>query len=184
MISQRFGRRMSALLLLAVSATGTANAATQGNLGATSTGSVVINASVPSRVMISGLSDVSFLNQDPTVAASNAQNVCVWSNTATKGYKLTATGDGTGTSFKLKSGALAEIPYSVQWAATTGQTTGSALTSGTQVAGLTSTATKSDCSSGPAKTASLIVGITAANLQDMQAGPTYTGLLTLVVAPE
>src|SRR5262245_5627324 len=67
-------------------------AATQGNLGATSTGSVAITASVPSRVRITGLADVAFTNQDPGTDASNAQDVCVWSNTATKGYTITATG--------------------------------------------------------------------------------------------
>ena len=59
--------------LLAVLAGETAQAATQGSLGSTSTGSVSISASVPSRVRISGLSDVALTNVDPSVDASNAQ---------------------------------------------------------------------------------------------------------------
>ena len=43
-----------------------ASAATQGTLGATSTGNITITVSVPSRVQITGLTDVAFTNVDPT----------------------------------------------------------------------------------------------------------------------
>lgn len=162
---------------------GTAVAATQGTLGATSTGSVTINASVPNRVQLSGLSDVSFLNQDPATAALNAQNVCVWSNTSTKGYNVTATGSGTAGAFTLSNAALT-VPYSVEWSQTSGQSSGTALATGAALTGLKSTATSSNCSSGVSSSASLIVKISTANLQTMQAATTYTGTLTLVVAPE
>lgn len=160
-----------------------ASAATDGSLGATSTGTVKVTASVPNRVELSGLTDVAFTNQDPASAASNAQNVCVWSNTSTGGYHVTATGSGTGSAFTLANGALT-VPYSVQWAGSTGQTSGSPLTSGTALTGLTSTAVNPTCSAGPATTASLIVNIAATDLQTMKASTTYTGTLTLVVAPE
>jgi hypothetical protein len=162
---------------------GTAFAATQGTLGATSTGSISIGASIPNRVQISKLTDVSFTNQDPSVNASNAQSVCVWSNTSTKGYNVTATGSGTASAFTLANGALT-VPYSVEWAGSSAQSSGSALTAGTALTGLTSTATNMNCASGPATSASLIVKISSANLQTMQAATTYTGTLTLVVAPE
>ncbi len=159
-----------------------ATAATQGALGATSTGSVVITASVPNRARITGLSDVTFTSQDPNSAASNAQNVCVWSNTATKGYTVTATGSGTAGAFTLANGGLT-VPYSVQWAATSGQTSGNALTSGAASASLVSAATNQSCASGPATSASLVVGISTNDLGGMQAATNYTGTLTLVVAP-
>ena len=133
--------------MLALLATG-ASAATQGTLGSTSTGSVSINASVPNRIQLTGLTDVSFLNQDPAVAAASTQNVCVWSNTSTKGHFVTATGSGTARASTLANGALT-VPYRVDWAG-----------------------------------ASVIVKISTANLQAMQAATTYTGTLTLVVAPE
>jgi len=84
---------------------GPAFAATQGSLGATSTGTVSITASVPNRARITGLTDVSFANQDPSTAASNAEDVCVWSNTATKAYTITATGSGSGSAFTLSNGS-------------------------------------------------------------------------------
>lgn len=182
MNSTLFRRLSTAFLAAALVQTGAA-AATQGSLGATSTGSITIGASVPNRVEISGLTDVSFANQDPAIAAANAQNVCVWSNTGTKGYSITATGSGTASAFTLANGALS-VPYSVEWAGSSGQASGTALTSGTALAGLTSTAANPTCSSGPSSTASLIVKISTANLQTMQAATNYTGTLTLVVAPQ
>ena len=162
---------------------GAAAAATQGSLGATSTGSVAIGASVPNRVELSGLNDVSFLNQDPATAALNAQNVCVWSNTSTKGYNVTASGSGTASAFTLSNGALT-VPYSVEWSQTSGQSAGTALATGTALTGLKSIATSATCATGASSSASLIVKMSTANLQTMQAATTYTGTLTLVVAPE
>jgi hypothetical protein len=175
----RFGVASVAALAVA----GTAQAATQGSQGATSTGSVSISASVPNRVRISGLSDVAFTNVDPAVDASNAQNVCVWSNTGTKGYNITASGSGAGSAFTLSNAAL-NVPYSVEWSGSSGQSSGTGLTSGTALTGLTSTATNASCASGPSASASLIVKILSANLQSMPASTNYTGTLTLVVAPE
>ena len=172
---------LATLIVLTVG--GTASASTQGSLGSTSTGSVSISASIPSRVRISGLSDVAFTNVDPTVDASNAQNVCVWSNTGTHGYQLTASGSGAGSAFTLANASLT-VPYTVEWSATSGQTSGTALTAGSALTGLTSAATNSNCASGPAASASLIVKIGSADLQTMDAATSYTGTLTLLVAPE
>ena len=173
----------SAAVVIAALASVPAMAATQGTLGATSTGTVAISASVPNRARITGLSDVAFTNQDPNTVASNAQNVCVWSNTATKGYTVTASGSGTSSAFTLANGLLT-VPYSVAWNAASGATTGTALATGTASAGLVSTATQQICSAGPATTSSLVVGITTADLGGMQAATSYTGTLTLVVTPQ
>jgi hypothetical protein len=169
--------------LAALANASAAGAATQGSQGSTSTGSLSVSVSIPNRVQISGLTDVAFTNQDPSVAALNAQNVCVWSNTSTRGYNIDASGSGAAGAFTLANGALT-VPYSVEWAASSGATSGTALTAGTALTGLTSTAANATCSSGPASTASLIVGISTADLQSMQAATSYTGTLTLVVAPE
>ena len=158
-------------------------AATQGSLGATSTGSVAISASVPARARLSGLNNVTFSSVNPANNASNAQNICAWSNTPTKGYRITASGSGAGNAFTLSAGALS-VPYTVQWHGTSGQTSGTALSAGSQSGGFVSAATHQQCSSGPAASASLIVGITATNLQTMQAATNYTGTLTLLMTPQ
>jgi hypothetical protein len=184
--SIKLSERTVALICLALTgglAPAEALAASQGTLGATSTGSVAITASVPTRARITGLSDVSFTNQDPATAASSAQNVCVWSNTATKAYTITATGSGAANAFTLSNGTTT-VPYSVEWAASSDQTSGTALGTGTASSSQTSTATHQTCTSGPASSASLIVGITTANLGTMSAGSSYTGTLTLLVTPQ
>lgn len=163
---------------------GPALAATQGSLGSTSTGSVTITATVPNRAQLTALSDISFTNADPSTAATNSQSVCAWSNTATKGYSITATGSGTGGAFTLASGALTPVPYSVQWNQSTGQSSGTSLTTATALGSLVSTATKPTCNSGPSTTSSLIVTIGASDLQDMVAATSYTGTLTLLMTPQ
>ncbi len=160
-----------------------AAAPTQGSLGATSTGIINISASVPNRARISGLSDVAFTNQDPATAASNAQNVCVWSNTATKAYTITASGSGAASAYTLSNGS-GTVPYTVEWAATSGQTSGTALTAGSASASLTSAAVNQNCSSAPLTTASLIVKMSTTDLGTMSAGSSYTGSLTLLVTPQ
>lgn len=176
---------MAAAILLATPFVGatTAIAATDGSLGATSQGTVDITASVPSRVRLSKLTDVSLLNQDPGSDAVANQNVCVWSNTATSGYSITATGNGAGNAFTLASGTNT-VPYSVEWAGVSGQNSGSALATGVASTGYTSVATQQLCNAGPSASASLIVKITSADLSTMSAGQSYTGTLTLLVAPE
>jgi hypothetical protein len=178
------GRSMMLGLMLGCAiSTSEAMAANQGTLGATSTGDIAISASIPSRARITGLSDVSFANQDPSTAASAAQDVCVWSNTATKAYTITATGSGTGSAFTLSNGA-GTVPYAVEWAATSGQTSGSALIAGTASSSQASGAVDQTCSSAPAASASLIVKMTTTDLGTMTAGSNYTGTLTLLVTPQ
>ena len=156
----------------------------QGTLGSTSTGVVGISATIPQRVQISGLSDFAFGTLDPATAASTPENVCVWSNTTTKGYSITATGSGTASAFTLSNGTTT-LAYGVQWNGTSGQTSGTVLTTNTAATGFTSTATTPTCSSGPLTTASLVVGFTTTQLQAAVGSATaYTGTLTLVVAPQ
>ena len=182
MKSQLINGSLMCAVAAAALAGGTAHAGTQGTLGATSTGTVAISASVPNRARITGLVDVAFLTQDPNTAASSAQNVCLWSNTATKGYTITASGSGATSAFTLANGTLT-VPYSVQWSASSGATTGTALTTATASAGLVSTATQQTCATGVTSSASLIVNIGTSDLGSMQAQTTYTGTLTLLVTP-
>ena len=181
----RRSNRANLTLIAAIAAvipTAQASAATDGSLGATSTGTVGITASVSTRAKITGLTNVSFVGQDPATAASSAQSICVWSNTATKAYSITASGSGTGSAFTLTNGS-ATVPYLVEWAASSGATSGSALSAGSASGSLTSTATNQNCASGPTASASLIVKMTTNDLGTMVGGSSYTGTLTLLVSP-
>jgi hypothetical protein len=176
-------RALVGSLLVALAATAApVIAATDGALGATSTGTLSITASVPNRARITGLGDIDFTNQDPASAASAAQDVCVWSNTATKAYTITASGSGDSSAFTLSNGG-ASVPYQVQWAGAAGALTGTVLTPGSASASFTSTATNQNCASGPNASASLIVGVDTSDLGTMSAGSNYTGTLTLLVTP-
>lgn len=138
-----------------------------------------------SLVRITKLTDVSFVSLDPFVQASRSQSICVFSNTATSGYNVTAQGSGAGSAFTLSGGAgVPVLPYSVQWSAQSGQTVGTTLSPNVPLTSLTSTATQQACTNGPATTASLIVVLSPGDLQSASAGINYTGALTLVVAPE
>lgn len=183
--SSTFFRRAAAATIGAALIAGSAGAVTsQGTLGVTSTGTVQITASVANRAQITGLTDVTFSGVDPGTAQTQAQSNCVWSNTSTKGYSITATGSGTANAFTLLNGTSNTVPYTVSWAQTSGQSTGSALTSGTALGSQTTAAVNPTCSTSPTTTSSLIVGISAPNLQTMIAGASYTGTLTLVVSPQ
>lgn len=177
-----FVRGVVALTLGASALAGVpALAATQGSMGATSTGSISITATVPNRARISGLTDVAFTNVDPSVDAASSQGPCVWSNTATRKYTIEATGSGASNAFTLTDGSVT-VPYSVGWAASTGATTLTALNAGTASSAFTATSTNIACSGGADST--LKVSILANDLQNMVATNTYSGTLTLVVTPQ
>jgi hypothetical protein len=106
----------------------------------------------------------------------------VWSNTSGKTYTVTATGDGASKAFTLSNGS-GTVPYSVEWAGTTGQTSGSSLTTNTASASFTSGAVDQTCSSAPSTTASLVVKIGTTDLGTMTSGSNYSGVLTLSIAP-
>lgn len=136
-----------------------------------------------SNVRITGLSDVAFgtvanLSTDWTLS----QNICVYSNTATSGYHVQATGSGSGGAFTLASGSNA-LAYEVEWNPVSGQSTGTTLSPNVALTGQVSSATQQSCNSGPATSASLIVILRAAQLSAATAG-SYSGTLTLLVGPE
>ena len=138
-----------------------------------------------SNVRISGLTNLSFNTvTDLTSDSSLAEDVCVYSTSPTNGYRVTATGSGTGGAFTLSPASGSNtLAYEVQWKAQAGQTSGSQLTAGSPLVGQTSAASQQQCNSGPAASASLIVILRAAALSSATTG-SYSGSLTLLIAPE
>ncbi len=140
-------------------------------------------AAASNKVRITNLADVAF----GTVAnlgadAVQSQNVCLFADTLSTGYNITAAGTGPGGAFQLMSGA-SPMAYEVQWSRSAGQSSGVALTPNVPLTGQTSNATQQSCSTGPATTASLIIVLRSAALSSAVAG-SYSGSLTLVVGPE
>lgn len=134
-------------------------------------------------VRITKLSDVNFgLIANLNVDARRSQNLCVFSGRPNLGYNVRAIGTGPGGTFSLFNG-VDRLPYEVQWAGTSGQTSGLNLTANVVRTGLVSSAAQQTCSNGPPTTASLIILLRAAALQS-SGGGNYSGTLTLVIAPE
>ena len=109
------------------------------------------------KVRITSLSDVAF-GTIPSLAvdAVRSQSVCLFADTTTNGYTITATGTGPAGTFELTSG-LAAMPYEVEWSSSAGQSSGIQLTPNLPLTGQVSPATHQTCNNGPATSASLIL---------------------------
>lgn len=167
-----------AMAVAGVALSGVSMAATNGTVGATSTGTVVINATIPKLIRITGLADVTMVLPAPvdddlgyTAAATGASTACVRQNGTGAKYGILATSANSG--FNLKSGTLT-VPYTVKWG-------GSALAYSSNLAGQTPDSTS--LGSCVAVANKLQVEISASALNDALAG-TYTDTVTLVVTPE
>ena len=171
-----------ALVAPCLALAGTAEAAQQGEMGATSSGSVGISLSVAPRARISGLKDISISDADPASNIRTAENICVWSNSPAGAYTLTAGGSGSGGAFEL-AGGQQTLAYSVEWAQSTGQDSGQTLAGGQTATNLQAAATQSDCGSGTGS-ARLVVAMDSGQLAAAQPGTAYTGALTLTVSPQ
>ena len=135
-------------------------------------------------VRLSNLADVDFsVINNLGLDSSRSQDVCAYSQSATNGYNVRASGSGGSGAFTLSNGASGTLDYEVRWNASAGSPSGTLLSPNVPLTGLTSTATQNQCKNGPANSASLIVVIRSAAATAATAG-SYTGTLTLVIAPE
>jgi hypothetical protein len=134
-------------------------------------------------VQILSLSDFAFgtissLSSSPSVA----QTVCLYSSL--NSYSIRASGSGTGNAFALTSAATADqLNYTVQWAPTGGQSSGTLLVAG-QATRFTPPLLNVLCSLPGilAGSASLIITLPSQSLSTVRAG-SYSGTLTLLVSP-
>jgi hypothetical protein len=163
------------LLMLAAPA----QSATDGNLGATSSGTAGVSVVVPQMVRITGLADLAINPYaGPTSAASG--NVCVYSNTGN--YQITATTVETAFSMIGQTDATQSITYAVEWAATSGAGTGTALTYNTALGAQSSGGANLACANVGGTNSTLIVRVTDTDI-GVATAQTYAGTLNLVVAP-
>lgn len=173
------------ILVLAMAAAGVAFsgasvAATDGNVGATSTGTVVINATIPKLIRITGLADITMTVPaavDPdlgyTTPATGSSTACVRQNGTGARYGIVAT--SANSAFDLKSGTLT-VPYTLKWG-------GAALGYNSNLAAqVPDSTTLGACAPVADK---LQVEISAAALNTAQGSATaYTDTVTLVVTPQ
>lgn len=157
-----------------------ASAASQGSLGATSTGSISITLSVQPRVKISGLRDAALTVSDRSMAVADVQTVCVWSNTAGNAYSVTAAGSGPGGAFELSDGNRT-VSYDVLWSSRVAETP-VILSSG--LASATNAGAKDYECKSQSEAARLEIRVEPAALQVTEPGATYGGSLSLLVSPQ
>ncbi|MDO6414998.1 hypothetical protein Q4F19_11455 [Sphingomonas sp. BIUV-7] len=129
-------------------------------------------------VNISNLSDVDFGALPTTgVDQTKTQSVCAYSGLLGGKYSVTATGSGAGGAFTLANGG-ATLAYEVQWAGSSGQTSGTNLTAGSALPGQTMLLS---CPVIGATDASLILVIRGTAIVAARAG-NYNGTLTIILA--
>jgi hypothetical protein len=149
-------------------------AATQGTLGATSTGNFLITAVLQDLVQVSSLDDLNLGTYPGTGALSGSEGFCVYRN-GTGAYTATLTGSGAASAFTIASGANT-MAYTVTY-------NGSAIITGGTTATQAGNSSVTDCGgANVANNATIAVNITQAVLQASPTG-TYTGTLTILVSP-
>lgn len=152
-------------------------AATDGTQGSSSTGSTEISVTKQAEMKISGLNDIALTVQGDG-SATGSSTACIYRN-GTGSYSVTATGSGAASTFSLTDGASGVMPYSVTFSDGTNTPT---LTSNTAATNLSGANTLSATCNGGTN-ATVAVTVSALEFSSAPAG-SYTGTLTLVIAPE
>ncbi len=166
-----------AAMLAVAPLTKQATAASDGTLGATSSGSTDITLTIPNLVQISGLTDIN-LGSWSGGNMSGSISFCVYSNTGN--YTIMASSaNGTGTTFRLNQG-VNFIPYEVDW--TDSAPTTANLDHAVVSASVSAVAASSNCGGGT--NTSLLVTVQASDLGAAPpSGTPYSDTLTLLVTP-
>jgi hypothetical protein len=157
--------------------------ATQGTSGSTSTGTLDISIALAEVVQVSALNDIIFPVWGGTGDMTEFDDLCIYSNTAGGGYKVTVNGSGAGGIFEVTDGSNTMI-YNAYWNDQALPTGVSSLTANVQLTGQTGASTDSlDCSSGSSLTSRIVVEFLDATLS---AAPVsvYGGTITLTIEPE
>jgi len=159
--------------------------ATDGLLGTTSTGTLLISLSINSVIKISEMDDLTF-SFTPGVDSgpiSDSTTFCVYTNNGTGNYSATVTSaNASGTTFRAFDGSSNYIVYTAEWDDDIALGSPSTLQSGVQLTGITGAdTTNQDCLA--TDVAVLRVTFSDAALQAAAQG-SYSDTITAIVAPE
>ena len=161
--------------------TGPAEAARQGSLGGTSSGSISITVSVPAQARVS-VADIELASTDSDGVLTGSQEICVTSNSLARSFTVAAVGSGSEGSLELSNGSRA-VAYSVRWSSPESRGRGSPPWMTLPTASVdASSSGEPDCRSGLGL-ALLTVAVEDSRLgRATPAGP-YGGALTLMLSP-
>ena len=151
-------------------------AATQGTVGFSSTGDLIITMNVTDDVRISALEDLDFGTLSG-VGGTETSPACIYRNSGTTSrlYEVSAVGSGLGGAYTLTGITGATVPYSVTFNDTTAGGASTAMSIGGTARGDINCATLGN-------NASIDVTISDAAAQAAPADA-YRGTLTLTVSP-
>lgn len=156
-----------------------ANAASQGTIGATSSGGVRISVSIPAPARVSGLSDVEFGGAGASAATGIARDFCFTG--AAGAYTVTATGSGPGGLLSLSNGDE-RVAYRVEWLSRSEAPLGETFSMGGSMM-IEAAARQSDCGQAPSS-GRLMIALEPADAEKLLAGAAYTGVLVLMLSPQ
>jgi hypothetical protein len=141
-----------------------------------------ISIFIAPRILISSIQDLT--PPDFTGSGDRVDNddICVYTNSQSGAYRITATGDGSGGAFAVRDPQTGNLPYSLYWNDTSGTTGGVALQPGVALVNQTGADTSSQTCSGSGNS-NIRVVFQAATLLANQPG-TYSGNVALLVEPE
>ena len=160
-------------------------AATDGTLGATSTGTLAISLTINSAIQVSEMDDLtfSFTPGVDTGPITDNSTFCVYTNNGTGNYATTVTSaNATGTTFRVKDAGTNFITYTAEWDEDIALASPTTLQSGVQLTSITGAdQANTDCLT--TDVAAFRVTFADAALQAAASG-TYTDTVTAIVAPE
>ena len=169
---KQLGQGLALATLMA--AAGTVSGADQGELGATSKGSLDVSAVIADRVQISGLNDITLGSFDGTAELSSSDDFCIYRNgTGSYSVEIESANAAENGAFRMSSEGLPELLlYTVEFA-------GNPVSSGDEVEG-TGDPSSPTCGGVPNTTLGVRVALT-----DLAAATTgtYSDTITMVVKP-
>jgi len=154
-------------------------AATDGTLGATSTGTSDVSLTINQSYQISGVSDLALGAWSGTGDLSGNDDVCVYTNDASAGYQVNIT-NSTGSFTVANAGATASVPFAVKWNSTTGTSGNQAVTYNSPLAGTGANTSSTNCGGG--NDANFEVSVLAADLSAAPAD-SYSSTLSITIEP-
>ncbi len=177
-LHDRLFRAVRVAAVAAVAAGGPAMAATQGNIGASSTGSTAVSARSGVFIWITGLDDLDFGTWNGSSSLTRDSLHCVGVNSVSRRFNVRAVGSGVGGAFTLSNGTTT-LAYAAAYRSVGGANRALAPNV-VQTAHVG--ATLGACRSG-SQPIRLRLTISAGQFGNARDG-VYTGTLTLTVAPE
>jgi hypothetical protein len=162
--------------------TGQSEAASQGPLGSTSSGSVSITVSVPTQARVSGLEDIAFAAPDTDGALTGSQTICVSSNSLARSFSVAVIGSGPEGSLELSNGSRTAA-YSVKWSLPESRNPGSRSRMTSQTANLDAPSSEIECRSGRGL-GRLTVAVHSPGLGGEWPEVPYSGTLTVILSPQ